>query len=229
MCYTNKRRAADVLYSQFGRDVGGLEGLLETLGKAFGEYSRVREVQLSINDYHSWELKTLKEKHEQAEIVGGFLDTIQECQELLEENGKYLTKKANAWDNAKWHLFGGTERADRLRGRIQLHCTKISVFMQTLSISVQAATASALKDMRLQIERLPLLILREIMAGLSKGPRKDRLHPVMPALHDQYIVALEMSKPETYVDPTRFPLREGLDALAVALEQVCWNTNHWYE
>ncbi|OAG09159.1 uncharacterized protein CC84DRAFT_1215591 [Paraphaeosphaeria sporulosa] len=210
---------ADILYSQFGRDVAGLEGLLETLGKAFAEYARVREIQLSIVDYHSWELKTLKEKHEQAEIVGGFLETVHECQDLLEENGKYLTKKANAWDNAKWHLFGGIERADKLRGRIQLHCTKISVFMQTLSVSVQAATASAIKDIQLQIERLPLLVLREILASLSGGPRKDRLHPVMPALHDQYIVALEMSKPDTYVDPTRFPLREGLDALAVSLEQ----------
>ncbi|KAF2442621.1 hypothetical protein P171DRAFT_434091 [Karstenula rhodostoma CBS 690.94] len=210
---------ADIHYFQFGRDVGSLEGLLEKLGKAFDEYARVREVQLSIVDYHSWELKTLKEKHEQAELVGGFLKTVQECQELLKENGKYLTKKANAWDNAKWHLFGGIERAEKLRGRIQFHCTKISVFMQTLSVSVQVATASALNDIRLQIERLPLLVLREILAGLSGGPRKDRLHPVMPALHDQYKAALELSKPDAYVDLARFPLREGLDALAVALEQ----------
>jgi hypothetical protein len=217
---TDKNHATDIQYFQFGRDVGGLEGLLEKFGKAFDEYARVREIQLSIGDYHSWELRTLKEKHEQAELVGGFLETVQECHELLEENGKYLNRKGNAWDNAKWHVFGGKERADHLRGRIQFHCTKISVFMQTLSVSVQAATYSALKDIRVQIERLPLLVLREILAGLSGGPRKDSLHPVMPALHDQYIVALELSKPDTYVDPARFPLREGLDALAVALEQV---------
>ncbi|KAF2690578.1 hypothetical protein K458DRAFT_411959 [Lentithecium fluviatile CBS 122367] len=210
---------ADIHYFQFGRDVGGLEGLLDKFGQAFDEYARVREIQLSVSDYHSWELKTLKEKQEQAELVGGFLETVQQCQELLEENGKYLTKKSNAWDNAKWHVFGGKERADKLRGTIQFHCTKISVFMQTLSVSVQAATANALRDIRIQIERLPLLVLREILAGLSGGPRKECLHPVMPALYDQYIVALELDKPDAYADPTRFPLKEGLDALATALEQ----------
>lgn len=218
--------AQDIHYFQFGRDIGGFENLLDKFGKAFDEFARVREIQLSVRDYHSWELKTLKEKQEQAELVGGFLDTVQQCQELLEENGKYLTKKANAWDNAKWHVFGGQDRADKLRASIQFHSTKISVFMQTLSVSVQAATANALRDIRIQIERLPLLVLREILAGLSGGPRKDGLHPVMLELHDQYITALERDKPDAYEDPARFPLKEGLDALANALEQVRYLLEH---
>jgi hypothetical protein len=204
--------------------VGGLQSLLDKFGKAFEEYAQVREIQLSVSDYHSWEAKTLKEKQEQAELVGGFLETVQECQDLLEENGKYLTKKANGWDNAKWHIFGGKERADKLRANIQFHSTKISVFMQTLSFSVQAATANALRDIRMQIERLPLLVLNEIRAGLSGVPRRDSLHPVMAALHDQFIIALELDKPDSYMHPAQFPLKEGLDALANALEQVCCAT-----
>lgn len=76
-------------------------------------------------------------------------------------------------------------------------------------------------DIRQQIERLPLQILKEILAGLSGGPRKDRLPPVTQALRIQYEAALELNKPDSYVDLAHFPLRDGLDALAVALEQVC--------
>ncbi|KAF2202670.1 hypothetical protein GQ43DRAFT_470682 [Delitschia confertaspora ATCC 74209] len=214
-----KHNRADAHYLQFGRDVAGLDNLLTKFKEAYSEYAKVREIQLGVHHYHTWNEKTMREKQEQEDQVGGFRETLQDCQDLLNENGRYLTKKANAWDNAKWHLFSGKERADKLRARIQFHCTKISVFMQTISVSVQAAANNALRDIRLQIEALPLRVLNEILAGLSGRPRKDGLHPIMPALHEQYMIALSKDKPDAFIDVSCFPLKEGLDALANALEQ----------
>lgn len=211
---------ADANYLQFGRDVSGFEGLLERFEEAFNEYARVREIQLGVTNYHHRDAGLLREKKEQEEQVGGFQDTVRDCSQLLEENGKYLMKKANAWDNAKWHIFGGQERADKLRARLQFHHTKIGVFMQTMSVSVQAATRMALQDIRLQLEQLPMRVLSEIMAQLSGRPRKDGLHPILPELHGLYMNGLQVDKPDAFVDVSSFPLKEGLDALTAALEQV---------
>lgn len=208
---------ADAHYLQFGRDVGGFEALLNRFEEAFNEYARVREIQLGVGSYRDAEL--IREKKEQEEQVGGFQDTVRDCSQLLEENGKYLVKRANAWDNAKWHIFSGQERADKLRARLQFHSTKIGVFMQTISVSVQAATHMALRDIRLQIEQLPLRVLSEIAAQLSGRPRKDGLPPILPDLDDLYKSGLQVDKPDAFVDVSSFPLKEGLDALASALEQ----------
>ena len=209
----------DIHYIEFLRDVNGFEILLDRFKQAFSEYGRVRQIQLGLRDYHNDTDRTRREKKEQKDQVGGFEDTVEQCEKLLTENGKYLTKRANGWDNAKWHIFGGQERADKLRARLQFHSTKIGVFMQTISVSVQAATLNALGDIQREIEKLPLRVLHEILRGLSGQPKLGGLRPIPPELHKRYMAALERDKPEAFIDVSCFPLKEGLDALAAALDQ----------
>lgn len=112
----------DAQYVQFGRDVKQFQSLLEQFSQVFEVASVAQRKQLPTNEFDTWEANTHTQRRE---VVGSFTDTLDECKQLLIQNEKYLKKKANIWDNAKWHLAGASDSSERLRSKLRFHAAKV--------------------------------------------------------------------------------------------------------
>jgi len=133
----------DAQYLDFGKDVRQFRELLERFRTTFETASQARGIQLSAREFQEWDAQAYRERQE---VVGSFIRTLEECHRLLEQNGRYLTKTLQVWDNARWHLGGSSDAAERLRKRLQFHAIKVhSIFLsldqqeQTHSLQVHCA------------------------------------------------------------------------------------------
>ena len=115
----------DAQYVQFGRDVKQFQSLLEQFSRVFNDASVAQHEQLPTNEFERWEENTSDQRRE---VVGNFNHTLDECKQLLVRNEKYLKKKANIWDNAKWHLAGASDSSERLRSKLRFHAAKVGKY-----------------------------------------------------------------------------------------------------
>ena len=112
---------ADPQYLDFGNDVAQFGTLLEQLFSALENAAQARRRQLPPGAFKEWDAQACRERRE---VVGNFARTLEECYMLLQQNAGYLSKTSLAWDNARWHLGGSSDTAERLRTRLQLHAAK---------------------------------------------------------------------------------------------------------
>src|SRR5204863_3957531 len=103
-------------------DIAQFGKLLERFSATFENASHIRQRQLSFNEFKEWRAQAYRERQE---VVGSFTQTLEECCRLLEQNARYLSKSLQVWDNARWHLGGSSDSAERLRRRLQLHAAKV--------------------------------------------------------------------------------------------------------
>jgi hypothetical protein len=116
---------ADPQYLDFGNDIAHFGKLLEQFFSALENATQSRQRQLPPGAFREWDAHACRERQE---IVGGLARTLEECYMLLQQNAGYLSKTALAWDNARWHLGGSSDTAERLRTRLQLHAAKACPF-----------------------------------------------------------------------------------------------------
>jgi hypothetical protein len=119
----------DAQYIQFGRDVKQFQSLLESFSGVFSDASNAQSNRLSSVDFEQWQAQTDRQRQE---VVGSFTDTLDECRQLLVRNEKYLKKKANMWENAKWHLAGSSDASERLRSKLKFHAAKVRLETRAL-------------------------------------------------------------------------------------------------
>jgi hypothetical protein len=113
----------DAQYLDFGKEVAQFATLLKSFSAAFEKACQIRGRQLSASEFKEWDAQSYRERQA---IAGSFNSTLEECHRLLQQNTKYLSKGSlQVWDNARWHLGGSSDAAERLRKRLQLHAAKV--------------------------------------------------------------------------------------------------------
>jgi hypothetical protein len=92
------------------------------LAHVFDNATNAQYAKLPTNQFAVWEAETHRQRQE---VAGKFNDTLFACQQLLQQNEFYLSKKENVWDNAKWLIAGANDRSERLRTKLKSQAEKV--------------------------------------------------------------------------------------------------------
>ena len=106
-------------YAEFGADIQHFARNLQKLGQVIGDVTKQVPATLSQED-HTWDLKSL------LQICGDFRKTLNECQRLLEDSGKFERGRDNFIYNIRWNL-SVEPQVTTLRDRVAFHNIKVTL------------------------------------------------------------------------------------------------------
>ncbi|KAK5716212.1 hypothetical protein LTR17_016554 [Elasticomyces elasticus] len=134
-----KENAPDKRYHEFRESINDFQSLLgkldRSLERAHNRYV-LRGPLLGPKPYDP--LSKGFEKERKA-IVGPFMSTLEECEELLEANKACraeLARHGSLKQNLQWHLSQQGERVDELRARLHFHAEKIRFVIDRLELEL---------------------------------------------------------------------------------------------
>lgn len=163
----NQENAADVRYKNFRNDIFNFRILLERLEQALQNAQQRYDGSPHPMRIRAHDPLSTDFEDERKTIVGNFVETLNACDRLLEENKKYRQKYSNVVENLKWHLSQQERRVDDLRTRLQFHSEKIRLVMDRLSINLLTDIDEKVDDI-LAISEMNLQVSSEILQELVK-------------------------------------------------------------
>ena len=163
----NQENAADVRYKNFRNDIFNFRILLERLEQALQNAQQRYDGSPHPMRIQAYNPLSTDFEDERKTIVGNFVETLNACDRLLEENKKYRQKYSNVVENLKWHLSQQERRVDDLRTRLQFHSEKIRLVMDRLSINLLTDIDAKVDDI-LAISELNLQVSSEILQELVR-------------------------------------------------------------
>lgn len=177
--------------------------------------------------------------YERRQMIGDFNDTLEECQTILNNNKKLLSKPNTFLDNIVWNMNQQDSKIDDLRKRIHLHSTKIKLVIDRLSINLLTDIDSKVDDL-LDISERNINLSKDIQIELRKfytswlgvlagheplnalGP--DDTHIASAQIQDKFESTLSVNAPAS-MTTTDIPLKEGFDVMLVHFEQSSEGTD----
>lgn len=228
----NQENAADVRYKNFRNDIFNFRHLLEKLEQALQNAQQRYEGSPHPMRVHAYSPLSREFEDERKTIIGNFVETLNTCDKLLEENKKYRLKYSNVIENLKWHLSQQERRVDDLRTRLQFHSEKIRLVMDRLSINLltdidaKVDDILAVSEQNLQVSNEILLELVKFRTALfghlsgrhtSLSSEAENAHRVSDMLSLKFQEFLMLDAPPTV--GRGMPLVQGFDALFLSFQQ----------
>ena len=228
----NQENAADVRYKNFRNDIFNFRHLLEKLEQALQNAQQRYEGSPHPTRIHAYSPLSADFEDERKTIVGNFVETLNACDKLLDENKKYRLKYSNVIENLRWHLSQQERRVDDLRTRLQFHSEKIRLVMDRLSINLltdidaKVDDILAVSEQNLQVshETLDELVkFRSALFGHLSGHRTalstdaETSHRVSDMISLKFQEHLVIDAPPG-ID-CGIPLVQGFDALFLSFQQ----------
>lgn len=228
----NQENAADVRYKNFRNDIFNFRYLLEKLETALENAQQRYEGSPHPTRIHAYSPLSSDFEDERKTIVGNFVETLNACDKLLEENKKYRLRYSNVVENLRWHLAQQERRVDDLRTRLQFHSEKIRLVMDRLSINLltdidaKVDDILAISEQNLQVSNEILLELVRFRSSLfghlsgrhtSLSPEAEASHRVTDMISLKFQEYLLIDAPPTI--ELGMPLAQGFDALFSNFQQ----------
>lgn len=182
----------DVHYKQLENDIKNLENRLELLVKSFGR-----------NFPDQQPIRDLKD------LVGDFLQTLEECQQVL-ENPRFIglrTSGAGFVQNVAWAV-SSQEKVDALRRRIQFHTQKIYLIIKPVELGLLSTMGERLDEI--------MSILR------ANFPQPHPLDPIPDWLNARLEQTIMEDPPYGFTALHNLPMREGFDLLYSFFRESTW-------
>ncbi|PTD02098.1 hypothetical protein FCULG_00012203 [Fusarium culmorum] len=147
-------------YHDFGEDVLTLHSSLKHLENA------VTRAQQSLHSHGVWDNDSLcGDQDSLMEVVGDYNDTLEECYLLLKDNTRYA-QTTGPIKNIEWNMSIMPE-VERLRGRIQMHTSRIQHILKPFEIDLFRNIHQELNRRFMSIHR-DLRGIRETVDSLLK-------------------------------------------------------------
>ncbi|KAK3638258.1 hypothetical protein LTR56_005514 [Elasticomyces elasticus] len=222
-----KENAADKRYQEFRESINEFQSLLgkldRSLGRAHARYMN-RGPTLGPRPYDPLSEDFEKER---TAIVGPFLRTLEECEQLLEANKACRTEAAqhkSLKQNLLWHLSQQGERVVELRARLLFHAEKIRFVIDRLELELLTDLDAKADDLFAMAEDnlgtsaeilLELNRFRSSLFGFLDGqgsledPNANSPHVARGAVAARFQVYSTIDAPV----PGDIPLVQGFDAL----------------
>jgi hypothetical protein len=228
----NQENAADVRYKNFRNDIFNFRHLLEKLDTALQKAQQRYEGSPHPMRIHAYSPLSREFEDERKTIVGNFVETLNACDKLLDENKKYRLRYSNVYENLKWHLQQQERRVDDLRTRLQFHSEKIRLVMDRLSINLLTDIDAKVDDI-LAVSEQNLQVSNEILDELirfrstlfghlsgrhmSLSPEVESSHRVSDMISLKFQEHLSIDAPANI--EFGIPLAPGFDALFMTFQQ----------
>jgi hypothetical protein len=163
-------------------------------------------------------------------ILGNFVETLKECNALLERNKHLRDRYSNVWENLQWHLTQQEQRINDLRQRLHFHSEKIRLVIDRLSIklltdldskldSIYAVTSENLvvsQDILHEVRNLRYDLSSSVnTASVDLGPEDS--HTISPEIAQRFEESIFINAPSNI--ERGLPLAEAFDALYTRFEQ----------
>lgn len=150
------------------------------------------------------------------EVTGDFLQTLNECQALLDDNSKFRRSSANFIDNVLW--WSATEReVNSLRERVHFHVTKVTLIAKPFETQLLLGIQRELQQLRREVADLPRVLVQNVPPdGELSGHVAKPTFSVPEDLALRFTNALYVNKPRTFDMLGHLPLKDGFDALVLA-------------
>lgn len=200
----------DVKYLQFGRELNLLADSLKRLEKIVENADLQHPHRPWHKDASHAGPNTLQE------VTGDFLQTLSECQKLLDDNSKFHRSSANFIDNVVW--WSETEReVNSLRDRVHFHVTKVTLISKPFETQLLLGIRRELKSLRRDVADIRGLLIQDVHQD-EETPSQAAAPalPVPEELSLRFTDALYINKPKGFDVLDHLPLKEGFDALVFA-------------
>lgn len=222
----------------FRNDILNFRYLLDRLETALDNASqryRTRGPILGTNVYDplSAELET-----ERKAIIGNFLGTLQQCDQLLEKNKQFRQRSSSVAENIYFHLQQQEGPMEDLRKRLHFHSEKIRFVLDRLSINLLTDIDEKVDDILAISERnlyvteeiqLELNRLRTLLFGYIAGnslptvTETEQRHEVSSSIARRFEEHLQTNIPA--MEESRVALPQWFDSLLLHFEQSNENTS----
>lgn len=176
---------------------------VKLLGQALKNFSEAYERVLEKRTLQLWPLSSddiAAAKETVPELTGDFCKTLQECEQLLDNESHLQSQRARIVDNVRWNMFGVGDVVTELRERVQFHMTKILLLTKTLELELISGST---QHWSLALDT----------QGDDNTSAKQWDPRVPNELDERLIDALDINKPASFKEIGQFPLRESFDAL----------------
>lgn len=199
----NPANNAQAKFREFKREIEDLEPRLRAFRDAF---------ELSVS-YVCGDLGLLDARQQQAvlkqeadKLIGDFLATLQECQQLLSSQNKLERKKGTIFDSASW-AASTQGQVDDLRRRIQAHASKITMFLEPVRMRLDSDVVANTHD------------ILEILNEHTGRNKRTKLPAIPPSLDVKFQQALSRHNTIAITHPRKLPLQEGVKIMVLHYRQ----------
>ena len=224
-------RSIDIKYAQFGEEIrtlaSSLKQLDEIVANADGQCPQgFRFVDRATVNALS-------------QVTGDFLQTVQDCKRLLDDNSRFKRTAANCVDNVIWHA--STERdVNNLRQRVLFHQTKVNFiakpFEYQLLLGISKHTNRQYQHVNGQLSDLTRSVaeIKGILTdntgrapGSGSTSATEGYLPLPQDIETRFEKALFVNQPTSFKPEDDLPLTEGLNAaiLHLAKSTTTFNRN----
>lgn len=150
------------------------------------------------------------------EVTGDFLQTLHECQTLLDDNSKFRRSSSNFIDNVMW--WSATEsEVNSLRERVHFHVTKVTFIARPFEAQLLLGIRRELQHLRRDVDVLRGVVIQNVR--LDGELSVHALEPAFSVPEDlslRFADALYVNKPKAVELLGHLPLKEGFDSLVLA-------------
>ncbi|KAL0929666.1 uncharacterized protein CTRU02_215309 [Colletotrichum truncatum] len=202
-------------YAEFGRDVRGLAQSLDILSRVVIQADQSLRRDGSFTKSLRWDPSSL------GEIIGDYLDTINDCVELLNKNHRYRLSSGPV-KNIEFNVLVAPA-ADRLRARIALHNSKILHVLKPFEIDllcrvredihkVHQDLAKRIEAVHGDLHRLIGVLVPDLEQALDRQAHREVHTLNIPPVLKEGLQRAWMNRPAEDPEPT---LQEMTDAFVL--------------
>lgn len=228
----------DVRYRLFRNDILNFRYLLDRLDTALDNASQRYRTRGPVLGTHIYDPLSDELETERKAIVGNFLATLQQCDQLLEKNKQFRQRSSSVVENIYFHLQQQEAPMEDLRKRLHFHSEKIRFVLDRLSINLLTDVDEKVDDILAITERnlfiteeiqLELNRLRTLLFGYIAGnslpaiTESEERHDVSNSIARRLEGHLQINMPAG--EESRVTLPQWFDSLLLHFEQSNENTS----
>ena len=148
-----------------------------------------------------------------SEVAGDFLQTLRDCDKLLNDRSKFRRSNANFVDNVAWHT--STEReVNNLRQRVQFHMIKIGFIAEPFKVHLLLCISRELQQLREDVYDVQAAVKRiPSQIGHLNSTEIEVSCPSVPGqIASRFENALNATKTGQSLAQGNLSLKDGFDA-----------------
>ncbi|KAK7890568.1 hypothetical protein LTR67_007776 [Exophiala xenobiotica] len=158
---------ADFRLRNFAKEIQDFGKLLEKLKTSLNDAATRYDNGVLVSQKGAHDPRSDDFEKERRQMVGNFEETLEECQEFLEDHERLLSRSSNIVDNITWHVTSQDQKIAALRHRIHMHATKIKLVIDRLSINLLTNLDAKVDDL-LDISQRNIALSTDIQSELRE-------------------------------------------------------------
>ncbi|KAK5555570.1 hypothetical protein LTR46_006595 [Exophiala xenobiotica] len=158
---------ADFRLRNFAKEIQDFGKLLEKLKTSLNDAATRYDNGVLVSQKGAHDPRSDDFEKERRQMVGNFEETLEECQEFLEDHERLLSRSSNIVDNITWHVTSQDQKIAALRHRIHMHATKIKLVIDRLSINLLTNLDAKVDDL-LDISQRNIALSSDIQSELRE-------------------------------------------------------------